>query len=579
MLSLRTGCTISLFFIFGLTAFSFGFPIARCYAQTQGVAAEALSAGPFQLAPSIASGQCADVQGVSKLNSAAVQLWQCGGAASTNQLWTLQPKVGSYGTGYQIISANSGLCLDVIGQSTADGAHLQQYECGGETQANQIWQVYPFGNSYELVSLNSGRCLDLPGGNTANGNLLQQWDCGNGYNANQLWHLVPVNAPQPSTSATQRNAVPLNYFGLTVLNFEGLQPQAAFGTARSWDEYPGLDWADANPASGTYNFNGIDAFIQQNQKAGRDMIYTFGRTPLWASSKPQASTPYGMGQCGAPANLSSWDAYVYAIVTHAAGRIHYWELWNEADDVQFYCSDVPSLVNMAADAYRIIKGIDPTAQVLSPSTTSYPGPGWISQYLQAGGGQFADILSVHGYWDTQAEDITLALQSYASVFAAYGQSAKPLWDTETSFSPNPSSTPMSPVNCGAFLAKEYLLQWQSGVSRFVWYAYDGGQGGSLWDPVNGLSLAGTAYNTVQQWMVGSTITKPCAADSNNTWTCILSRNGSTAEVIWNSGTTLSIETAPSYTVRTDLTGKSTAISASTVQIGNSPLLIHGSGTF
>jgi hypothetical protein len=35
-----------------------------------------------------------------------------------------------------------------------------------------------------------------------------------------------------------------------------------------------------------------------------DMIYTFGRTPSWASSLPDYKTPYGYGDCAYPTNIS-----------------------------------------------------------------------------------------------------------------------------------------------------------------------------------------------------------------------------------------------------------------------------------
>ena len=100
------------------------------------------------------------------------------------------------------------------------------------------------------------------------------------------------------------------------------------------------------------------------------MIYTLGRTPQWASSQPNAPGPYGPGQCAPPSDLSNWDNYVNAIVTHVAGKIKYWELWNEPNDPKYYCGDIPTMVTMAQHAAQIIKSIDPTALVLSPASNS-----------------------------------------------------------------------------------------------------------------------------------------------------------------------------------------------------------------
>ncbi len=97
-------------------------------------------------------------------------------------------------------------------------------------------------------------------------------------------------------------AVPAAFFGLTVLDFGKLSPTVRFGTTRSWDA-DDLDWADANPAAGAYNFASLDNFIARNQARGAEMIYTFGRTPRWASSQPNAPGPYGTTRCDSGSRL------------------------------------------------------------------------------------------------------------------------------------------------------------------------------------------------------------------------------------------------------------------------------------
>ena len=109
---------------------------------------------------------------------------------------------------------------------------------------------------------------------------------------------------------------------------------------------------------------------------GTEIIYTFGKTPRWASTAPDAAGVYGPGEC-APPSISAWDQYVTAIVTNAAGRIKYWELWNEPDQANSYCGDLATMVTMAQHAYRIIKSIDPSAMVLSPSATGRTGATWL----------------------------------------------------------------------------------------------------------------------------------------------------------------------------------------------------------
>ncbi|GJF31335.1 glycogen debranching protein [Kitasatospora sp. NE20-6] len=114
------------------------------------------------------STKCVDVNGNSSANGTAVQLWDCNNTTAQN--WTRQ----SDGT----VRAN-GSCLDVNGAGTTDGTLVQLWTCNGG--GNQQWTVV----NGTLVNPASGKCLDDPGYTTANGTRLDLWTCNNG--ANQHW--------------------------------------------------------------------------------------------------------------------------------------------------------------------------------------------------------------------------------------------------------------------------------------------------------------------------------------------------------------------------------------------------------
>jgi hypothetical protein len=341
-----------------------------------------------------------------------------------------------------------------------------------------------------------------------------------------------------------------------------------------------LDWADINSSAGVYQFQHLDAFLQLNEARGAEVIYTFGRTPQWASSNPEAPGPYGPGQCAPPADLRNWDNYVTAIASHAGTRITYWELWNEPQDPEYYCGDMQTLLTMAQHAYGIIKSINPAAQVITPTGTAADGPAWLDAYLSKGGGNYADIISFHGYCDTEAESINLVVSRYQKVIAAHGQGSKPLWDTEADWAGDPDDVLEGSENRAAFMAKYYFLQWSDGVSRFVWYAYDGGTWGGLWSPVTGADPDVASYNIVQQWMVGASMTSECAPDASGTWSCPLNRAGGyQALVLWNSDKTVNYQVPGQYTDLRDLTGNVRSLPGGKLQVGGSPVLVETGRAF
>lgn len=72
-------------------------------------------------------------------------------------------------------------CLDVKGQSTSNGAVVQQWSCTGG--ANQKWTYNQV--TRELVGQQSGKCLDVNQASTANGSRVVIWSCSS--QTNQQW--------------------------------------------------------------------------------------------------------------------------------------------------------------------------------------------------------------------------------------------------------------------------------------------------------------------------------------------------------------------------------------------------------
>jgi len=107
------------------------------------------------------AGKCAQA-------GAKVVLADCDGSAAQN--WTVRNGA----------LVNSGQCMDVTGQATANGTLVELWDCNGGS--NQQWTQAADGS---LRSAQSGKCLDDPGFATANGTQLEIWDCNGG--ANQQW--------------------------------------------------------------------------------------------------------------------------------------------------------------------------------------------------------------------------------------------------------------------------------------------------------------------------------------------------------------------------------------------------------
>ncbi|WP_158602302.1 RICIN domain-containing protein [Cohnella endophytica] len=128
------------------------------------------------------SGKALDVKGQSTADGAIIQQWPYNGG--NNQKWVFTQVTGGY---WKIKNVNSGKYMDINGASTADGAaNIQWPDTGG---TNQQWQLIDAGNGYyKIKNRNSGKVLDISGASTADGAQDIQWPDNGG--TNQMWQIV-----------------------------------------------------------------------------------------------------------------------------------------------------------------------------------------------------------------------------------------------------------------------------------------------------------------------------------------------------------------------------------------------------
>jgi hypothetical protein len=243
--------------------------------------------------------------------------------------------------------------------------------------------------------------------------------------------------------------------------------------------------------------------------------------------------------------------------------IRNWEVWNEPDNgVGTWTGTNAQMVAMAQAIYGAVKAVDPSYKVLTPSPQGNATT-WMSGYLAAGGGAYADVMAFHGYTSSAPETIATLIDMYKNVFATYGQSAKPIWDTEAM-----DLTTSDPTMQARFLAVYYLLHQAKGVARLYWYAYDGDQG-QEWFNTTGADAVAVADVQVHSWMLGATL--GVLSQSGTVYSLPLTK-GSKTLAVWNSAGS-SVYATGAYTKYTDLRGVVHAISGGTVSIGKDPILL------
>jgi hypothetical protein len=385
-----------------------------------------------------------------------------------------------------------------------------------------------------------------------------------------VWMMLATAGPLLCTAATSQSAtqIPSNLFGMTLIN-KNDWPQKSVGALGKGTL---INWSYTEPQRGVFNWATLDAWVSIASSHGVDFFYSNALIPPWAAADPTTCGPTYTGSSvigctSTVANIQDWDDFVTALATRYKGKMIY-ELWNEPN-AKTFSGTVAEMVTLTTHEYTIIRSIDPGALILTPSPT-YSSAGnssvYMDQYFAAGGPTGVDVITFHAYWPTP-ETVIRNVNQMQAVMAKYNLSSKPLWNTEGAW-----NSLVADQQSG-FVARYYLLQWSTGVSRFYWYAWDSPSYGTMWDAVTGPHPDGIAYQQIYDWMVGATMSSPCTMASDSTWTCTLTRpNGYQALAVWNSATNTSYTPASQYKQYLDLAGNTNPVNG-TVTIGYNPILL------
>src|SRR5579863_10195265 len=410
---------------------------------------------------------------------------------------------------------------------------------------------------------------------------------------------VRARSQQRDSKANQARPVPEFFFGM-MSELPDRWPALPVYSVRLHDTRTG--WTDLNPSNGVYNWSVLDRWIAaaEKQNAG-PILYTFSQTPQWASSNPNDTTcRYGPGQCDPPNDLNAdgsgsdqhWKDFVTAFATHAAGKIRYWEMWNEPANTFYWTGTQAQLVRMVKDARTIILGIDPNAKMLTPPNPYAwrPYQKFWKAYADAGGLQYADIIALHGGVGQyppacgvypKSEDFLKMVGDFQLFLKSYGVT-KPVWDTEDNWGRTDKNCFTDPDLQSAFLAQVYLFHRSAGLRRFYWYQYYGDFGGLVDSNSSKLLTTGVAYEQIHDWMLGNSLTESCAVNGT-VWTCgFTGPDGYRSAAIWDtaescSGSvcqTVNHQVDPSYIQYRTLAGDTLAISNHQVPIGAKPILLE-----
>jgi hypothetical protein len=333
------------------------------------------------------------------------------------------------------------------------------------------------------------------------------------------------------------NTVLKEYFGIhfhDITTFNEDWSDFPLNSIRIWDA--GVIWPDLEPRKGEWNFTKLDEIVCFAEKHNLEIIMTLGQTPGWATKKKNLFYPYGRKDIctSVPDNIEDWNNYVRVLGERYKGKIKYWEVWNEPDHPYFFSGTPKQLVDLARECNVILKGIDNSNKIISPSITSNPfALGFLDSFLFFGGKKYVDIIGYHYYTmkSFPPEVIRFQIKTLKSIMKKHKIENKELWTTEGGiFLKNADYHTFI-----SFLARMYLIQKAYGSERFFWYAFDNGappaSGGLMVDDKTAINDGGIAYKNLFNWLNGYEIVS--TKNSFNTWIITLKKENQSKYIIWN----------------------------------------------
>ena len=212
-------------------------------------------------------------------------------------------------------------------------------------------------------------------------------------------------------------------------------------------------------ASARSSWEKYDRIVNLAQEYGLNVLARVDTVPDWA--RPEGST-----FTHPPTNHDDYADFVHALATRYAGKLHYYQLWNEPNLTFEWGNENVSasdFVPLLKAGYTAIKSADPSATVvapaLAPTRDVTPDNRNEMIYLQdmynAGAKDYFDVMSTMDYGLTSGPDdrrldptrwVNFSRpQLLRQVMAENGDGGKPIWFSEMAWNALPDPWPVEPV--------------------------------------------------------------------------------------------------------------------------------------
>jgi hypothetical protein len=234
---------------------------------------------------------------------------------------------------------------------------------------------------------------------------------------------------------------------------------SAQGTGAGWNREE-IRWNLVQKPSGAFDFSLVDEAVDKSRARGLNVLGL-----LVYNRNNEKTMP----------NLDDWNNYVKNTVQHFAGRVTYWQVWNEPENNDYLAGANPAdYARLLRASYATIKAANPNAKVVTAGVNGFAVP-WVEKMLAAGGEGQYDILAVHPYvrFNTSPEAKYWADNQLAYFLAMNRRHGnKPVWATEFGWTTaGNDGTAVSESAQGNYIARALVTGLSAGLEKMILYQF------------------------------------------------------------------------------------------------------------
>lgn len=200
----------------------------------------------------------------------------------------------------------------------------------------------------------------------------------------------------PSLAAAEKG------LGLNVHQSADVGPDVTAAAGLGWVRID-LNWLDVYPdAAGPADWARFDALVDAAAARGLSVLAVVGYGPVWASTGDQL----GDGPSNDVPQDGSYAPFVSEVVSHFAGRVTHYELWNEPNlDVFFEGTAEEYVSRVLVPGAQAVHAACPECQVMAPSLATI-GEDYAAFFdtVLASAADHIDIVSGHVYAGFPVDD-------------------------------------------------------------------------------------------------------------------------------------------------------------------------------